>query len=128
MIRPDRSTDRGCESNRSENGSRRRLLRLFHTPVLTVATMKVEMSTQETPMSDRKEAVRDLLKNSLRLDTSKLGDADPLFSSGLIDSFALLELITVLESTFSIRIDAEKATIENLDSIDGICTLIDGCS
>jgi acyl carrier protein len=75
-------------------------------------------------MSDRKEDVRTVLKDTLRLDTAKIGDADPLFSSGLIDSFALLELITVLESTFNIQISAEKATIENLDTINGISDLL----
>jgi acyl carrier protein len=75
-------------------------------------------------MSDRKEDVRTVLKDTLRLDTAKIGDADPLFSPGLIDSFALLELITVLESTFNIQISAEKATIENLDTINGISDLL----
>ena len=79
-------------------------------------------------MRDHKEAVRAVLKDALRLDVTKIGDADPLFSSGLIDSFALLELITVLESTFNIRISAEKATIENLDSVNGINDLLESMS
>ena len=84
--------------------------------------------TREHCMSEHKATVRRVLEESLRLNTSDLGDADPIFSAGLIDSFALLELITVLESTFGIRITAEKATIENLDSIEGISGLIDTCS
>jgi acyl carrier protein len=75
-------------------------------------------------MSDHKDTIRKILKDTLRVDTSNLGDADPLFSAGLVDSFALLELITVLESTFGIRISAEQATIDNLDSIEGMAKLV----
>lgn len=76
-------------------------------------------------MSDRKEAVRKILQDSLKVDTSALSDSDSIFSAGLIDSFALLELITLLESQFNIRISASDATIENLDTIDGITALVD---
>lgn len=76
-------------------------------------------------MSDRKDAVRKILSDSLKIDTSSLSDSDKIFSAGLIDSFALLELITILESQFNIRISASDATIENLDSIDGIAALVD---
>lgn len=76
-------------------------------------------------MSDQKEAIRKILHDSLRIDTSKLADTDGIFSAGLIDSFALLELITVLESQFNIRINAADATIDNLDTIDGISKLVD---
>ena len=76
-------------------------------------------------MSDRQQAVRQILKDVLNVDTEKLSDSDPLFSSGIVDSFALLELITVLESKFGITISAQDTKIENLDSIDGICALVD---
>ena len=76
-------------------------------------------------MSDRKEKVREILSGTLNIDTSSLSDSDGIFSAGLIDSFALLALITVLESQFNIRINAADATIENLDSIDGIAALVD---
>ena len=76
-------------------------------------------------MSDRTEAVRKILHDSLKVDTSGLSDTDSIFTSGLIDSFALLELITLLESHFNIRIDAADATIENLDTVEGITKLVD---
>lgn len=79
-------------------------------------------------MGDRQQGVRQILKDVLNVDTEKLSDSDPLFSSGVIDSFALLELITVLESKFSITITAQDTKIENLDTIDGICALVDARS
>ena len=35
-------------------------------------------------MSDHTDTIRKLLKDTLRVDTTNLGDADPLFSAGLI--------------------------------------------
>ena len=79
-------------------------------------------------MTDSTQGVREMLSRSMNIDTTNLKDDDHLFSSGLIDSFALLELITVIESTFSIRITPDNAVIENLDSITGIASLIEKCA
>jgi len=81
-----------------------------------------------TGENSRTVEVRDLLQRSMRIDTEGIGDGDPLFSAGLLDSFAMLELITQIESTFSIRINPENALMENLDSISGIANLVDECS
>ena len=79
-------------------------------------------------MGEQQDAVRQILKDSLHVETDKISDKDPLFSSGLIDSFALLELITHLETKFSITIKAEDTKLENLDSISGILALVDARS
>ena len=79
-------------------------------------------------MGDRKEAVRQILEDLLNVETTKIANDDPLFSSGIIDSFALLELITVLESKFGITIKAEDTQIENLDTVDGIAALVEARS
>lgn len=59
-----------------------------------------------------------------------LGDADladdaPLFSSGLLDSFSLVDLISFLETEVGIRIGALEVTLENLDSVDRILAFVD---
>lgn len=75
-------------------------------------------------MGDCPNKVREILKETLGIDSEQLSDSDPLFSSGLVDSFSLLELITVMEARFSITISAQDTTIEHLDTITGICALI----
>jgi acyl carrier protein len=62
--------------------------------------------------------VRFLLKrfqSTLRRDT--LDRDEPLISSGLIDSFGLLEVISVLEDTFHVTIDPSAHEPEDFDSI-----------
>ncbi len=48
----------------------------------------------------------------------------PLFSSGLIDSFGVLEIIAFLEDTFTIEIDTAEHEIREFDSIAQILDLI----
>jgi len=47
-----------------------------------------------------------------------------LFEEELIDSFAIVEIVTSLEKLFSINIPFEEMTIQNFRSIDAIDFLI----
>lgn len=53
-----------------------------------------------------------------------LGESDPLVDSGLIDSLALLEIITFLESEFGIDFSATGVDPDQLGSIADILDLI----
>jgi len=66
------------------------------------------------------QSIRDYLSNRLGVDVAELRDDSPLFSSSLVDSFSLVELITFIESAAGIRIDAWDVTLENFDSIQRI--------
>jgi acyl carrier protein len=52
-------------------------------------------------------------------------DDTPLFTSGLIDSFGVLELIVELEEAFEIQIDTASHEIREFDTIEKIVQLID---
>ena len=49
---------------------------------------------------------------------------EPLFSSGLIDSFGVLELIVFLEDTFRITIDPGVHELTEFDTISRIAGLV----
>lgn len=66
-----------------------------------------------------------ILKNFLFTDDdSALADAGSLIQSGVIDSTGVLELITHLEESLSIRIPPEDMVPANFDSIDAICAYL----
>ncbi len=46
--------------------------------------------------------------------------SEPLISSGRIDSFAIVGLLTFLENEFSIKIGMEEVLLENFDTLDKI--------
>ena len=47
-----------------------------------------------------------------------------LMTSGIIDSIATLKLVSHLESTYDIAIEAHEADAENLNTLEGITALV----
>jgi acyl carrier protein len=67
-----------------------------------------------------KEQLLGALQDRLGLDVTSIGDDTLLFSSGLIDSFSLIELISFIEAQATIRMDAMDVSLDNLDSVERI--------
>ena len=53
-----------------------------------------------------------------------LKHGDPLFSSGIIDSFGVLELIAFLEDTFRVVIDPSQHELTEFNTIDKIVDVV----
>jgi acyl carrier protein len=70
-------------------------------------------------MITRDELV-EFFETELGVELEDLGDDDPLFSSGVIDSFALVTLMMHLERTGGVRIDPTDVTLDNLDTLNRI--------
>jgi acyl carrier protein len=49
---------------------------------------------------------------------------DPLISSGLIDSFSLVDLAMLIEDVFNVRIDDTELNSDVFDSLDQLADLI----
>jgi acyl carrier protein len=56
----------------------------------------------------------------------RLGPGDSLVAHGALDSLGMLELVTLLETAFGVRIPDGEVVAENLDSIAGIVTFLEG--
>jgi acyl carrier protein len=66
------------------------------------------------------DALIDYLQNDLAIEVGDLTPETPLFSSGIIDSFALVSLMTFVESEGGIRIAPSDVNLGNFDSISRI--------
>jgi len=66
--------------------------------------------------------IRSRFRSSLRVGALK--NDDRLFSTGVIDSFGVLELIAFLEDTFHITIDTTRHDLAEFDSVDRIVELV----
>ena len=53
-----------------------------------------------------------------------LKENDYLFTTGVIDSFGIVELISDLERDFSVRFEADDLKKENLETVSAIAKLI----
>jgi acyl carrier protein len=51
-------------------------------------------------------------------------EAPPLITGGILDSLATLKMVEFLEKTFSIRIEAHEADVDNLDTIEKISNFV----
>jgi acyl carrier protein len=57
-------------------------------------------------------------------DPANLTRTTPLISGGILDSLATLELVTFLEKTYGIQLEAHEVDPERLDTLDRIATLV----
>ena len=57
-------------------------------------------------------------------DNSDFQNSTALFSSGLLDSFNLIDLVSFIETEADIRIGPFDMSLENLDSIDKIVEFV----
>lgn len=65
---------------------------------------------------------REILRDPAR----SLGMDEPLISSGLIDSFSLVDLALFIEDQFGVRIEDTELNVDTFDSLGGLSTLVAG--
>ena len=77
-------------------------------------------------MSNVQDTIRDyILREYLPGESpANLTDETPLRTSGILDSMATLNLVTFLEQSFGITIDAHETGIDQFDRIADIATLV----
>lgn len=68
--------------------------------------------------SNLREALRNLLSDSYGLAAAEFDESTALFSSRLLDSFTLLELVSFIEKREGVRFNASAFRLDNFDSID----------
>jgi acyl carrier protein len=57
-------------------------------------------------------------------DPAALTDATPLMTTGILDSIAVLKIVTFLENQFHITIEPHEAVVENLNTLPDIARLV----
>jgi acyl carrier protein len=67
-----------------------------------------------------KTDILQFLEDELGVETDEIAGDTLLFSTGEIDSFALVTLMMFLETKGSFRINPADVTLDNLDSVDRI--------
>jgi acyl carrier protein len=72
------------------------------------------------------DAIRAFVAERFKATVGKtgIGSDTPLFSSGIVDSFGVLELIVFLEDTFNVQIDPARHELSEFDSAAKIAALV----
>lgn len=68
--------------------------------------------------------IRKFLEQDDEVEIDKISDTDTLFTSGLIDSYSLIELLSFMESEFGYVVDFEQLTIDDFDTIEALVNLV----
>jgi len=71
-------------------------------------------------MTVTRQLLLEQLENRFGLDASSIEDTTLLFSSGLLDSFSVAELLMLIEEQGGFRVEPTEITLDNLDSIERI--------
>jgi len=69
--------------------------------------------------------ILEYLRDELQVKTDGVDSGTLLFSSGVIDSFGLVQIIAYVEERCRIRFAADDVNLENLDSIERILSLVE---
>lgn len=71
-----------------------------------------------------RESLRTWLAEEADVDVDGLDDDAPLFSSAVVDSFAMVDLVAWLESEQGIRFGPLDVNLDNLDSVHRILVFV----
>ena len=71
-------------------------------------------------MALKRDSIATYIESTFGVDKAELGDDTPLFSSGLLDSFSVADLLMFLEDAGNFVVEPEEVVPENLDSIGKI--------
>jgi acyl carrier protein len=72
-----------------------------------------------------RENLRRYLHEKQGLEPEAFEDDTPLFSSGLVDSFSMVDLIIFIEDTGGVRVHPVDMTLDNFDSIERILAFVE---
>lgn len=66
-----------------------------------------------------------ITKNLLKDPKMKLDPSEPLISSGVLDSFNLVDLALIIEDSYGVRIEDFELNAETFDSLEDLAQLIE---
>jgi len=72
-----------------------------------------------------KDKIRKFIVDNFLFGKGTVTDAQPLFDSGLVDSFAFVVLLSFIEKEFKVRFSRSEITMDGFSNIDKIAESIE---
>jgi acyl carrier protein len=77
-------------------------------------------------MSDTIEQLSTFIATTiLKQPKRAIDDTEPLISTGLIDSFSLMDLALFVEDTFGVRVEDTELNVDTFDNLTQLASLIE---
>ena len=75
-------------------------------------------------MAINRETLLEYFDEQMGLDTTEIDDQTLLFSSNVLDSFSLVDLMMFIEKEAFIKIEPSEVTLDNFDSVERIFNFV----
>ena len=75
-------------------------------------------------MAINRETLLEYFDEQMGLDTTEIDDQTLLFSSNVLDSFSLVDLMMFIEKEAGIKIEPSEVTLDNFDSVERIFNFV----
>lgn len=72
-----------------------------------------------------RDKLLEFFDSDLAIDVSEIKDDTQLFSSGIVDSFALVSILTFVETEAGIRVAPGDVNLANFDTVDSIVNFVE---
>ena len=76
-------------------------------------------------MAEVAEQIFAFIRSDLAIDTAEIASTDLLFSTGVVDSFALISLMMFIETEYAFRISPGDVNLVNFDSVDRMVAFVE---
>jgi len=71
-------------------------------------------------MSITRESILSYLQSNFGVDVSDVDESTELFSTGLLDSFSVADMLMFIEDNGKFIVEPEEITYDNIDSVEKI--------
>jgi len=82
------------------------------------------MDSIENTLGIVRNALLEYLADNFDVDMDDIEDDTPLFSSNLLDSFGMIDLVTFIEEEAAVKFGALDMHLDNLDSVTQILAFV----
>jgi acyl carrier protein len=79
-------------------------------------------------MALTREGLLNYFETRMGVNSADIQDETPLFSSNILDSFSMVDLIMFIEQESGTRVEPWEVTLDNLDSMKQILGFVDSKS
>ena len=77
-------------------------------------------------MNETEKRIAAFLREQLLVDEDSIDPEELIFTSGIVDSFSLIEIIQFVEENEGVEVSQDDVTLDNFDSIRRIAAYLEG--
>lgn len=74
------------------------------------------------------EKIKEVISEEVGIESDEISVDTPLLSSGLVDSFTFVTILSVIEEVSGVELDPSELTLDNFDTLSSIHAFVNECT